>query len=327
MIQDSESGHQPVMLEELVAAVAVDRDGHYVDATYGRGGHARRLLNELSPRARLLVIDRDAEAIADAEQLARRDHRVRVLRGSFGALADHLANADWRAPSAVMFDVGVSSPQLDDPDRGFSFAADGPLDMRMDQRERLTAAAWLNTADVAEMESVIRGYGEERYALRVARRIAASRPLETTAQLADAVRAAMPSSGRATGRGKHPATRVFQAVRVHINDELNELNRGLDVAFEALPVGGRLAAVTFHSLEHRLVRQRFRRWVEGPPMPKRLPVRNLPDPLARRVPTVGRGRRPSAAEVQANPRARSAFLQAVEKAVATSANPDVVGQR
>ena len=323
MIQDSDAGHKPVMLEELVAAVAVDRDGHYVDATYGRGGHARRLLTELSPRARLLVIDRDAEAIADADQLARRDHRVRVLRGSFGALADHLANADCRAPCAVIFDVGVSSPQLDDPGRGFSFAADGPLDMRMDQREQMTAAAWLNTADVAELESVIRGYGEERYAARVARRIAASRPLETTAQLAEVVRSAMPS----VERGKHPATRVFQAVRVHINDELNELIRGLDAAFEALPVGGRLAAVTFHSLEHRLVRQRFRRWVEGPPLPRRLPVRNLPQPLARRVPTVGKGRRPSAAEVQANPRARSAFLQAVEKAVATPAYPETVGQQ
>ena len=323
MIEDSETGHQPVMLEELVAAVAIDRDGHYVDATYGRGGHARRLLNELSPRARLLVIDRDADAIAKAGQLARRDHRVRVLRGSFGALADHLRNADWRAPSAVMFDVGVSSPQLDDPGRGFSFAADGPLDMRMDQREPITAAAWLNTADVAELESVIRGYGEKRYASRVARRIAASRPLATTAQLADVVHAAMPS----TGRGKNPATRVFQAVRVHINDELNELNRGLDAAFEALRVGGRLAAITFHSLEHRLVRQRFRRWVEGPAVLKRLPVRDLPQPVARRVPTVGRGCRPSTAEVQANPRARSAFLQAVEKVVATSATPDVVGQR
>ena len=338
-------GHVPVMLEELVAAVATDRDGHYVDATYGRGGHARRLLAELSPRARLLVLDRDADAIDDALRLAAQDSRVSVARGRFGDLADHLAepsageregpaprmgepsageregpaprmgepSAGERegpvVPCGVMFDVGVSSPQLDDARRGFSFALDGPLDMRMDQRDALTASAWLNTAATAEVEAVIRDYGEERFARRIARRVVAARPLETTAELASVVRAAVPG-----GHGpRDPATRVFQAIRIHLNDELNELARGLDAAFDALRAGGRLATITFHSLEHRLVRQRFRQWVRGPDTPRRLPVRGLAPGRARPVDRIGNGLRPSRREIEANPRARSAFLQAVEK--------------
>ena len=333
-------GHVPVMLEELVAAVATDRDGQYVDATYGRGGHARRLLAELSPRARLLVVDRDADAIDDAERLAARDSRVAVSRGRFSDLADHLAAAEpsageregraprKREPSAgeregraprmqelmvpcgVMFDVGVSSPQLDDARRGFSFALDGPLDMRMDQRDALTASTWLNTASAADVEAVIREYGEERFARRIARRVVAERPLETTAELASVVRAAVPGGQAAR---KNTATRVFQAIRIHLNDELNELARGLDTAFDALRGGGRLATITFHSLEHRLVRQRFRQWVRGPDVPRRLPVRGYATGRARPVALVGNGRRPSPEEIEANPRARSAFLQAVEK--------------
>ena len=309
MTHNSNYGHVPVMLEELVAAVATDRDGHYVDATYGRGGHARRLLEELSPRGRLLVVDRDSDAIADARRLAARDSRVSVSRGRFGDLADHLGAAAPAAPCGVMFDVGVSSPQLDDPRRGFSFALDGPLDMRMDQRDAVTARTWLNTALVAEIEAVVGELGEERFARRIARRVVAERPLETTAELASVVRAAVP----ARHDGRNPATRVFQAVRIHLNDELNELARGLDAAFDALRTGGRLAAITFHSLEHRLVRQRFRQWVRGPDVPRRLPVRGLAPIRARQVARVGNGQRPSRTEIEANPRARSALLQAVEK--------------
>ena len=302
-------GHVPVMLEELVAALATDRDGQYVDATYGRGGHARRLLAELSPRGRLLVVDRDADAIAHAERLAARDSRVSVLHGRFGDLADHLAEAGPAAPCGVMFDVGVSSPQLDDARRGFSFALDGPLDMRMDQREAVTASTWLNTASMAEVEAVIRDYGEERFARRIARRVVAERPLETTGELASVLRAAVPG-GPASRKA---ATRVFQAIRIHLNDELNELARGLDAAFDALRAGGRLATITFHSLEHRLVRRRFRQWVRGPDVPRRLPVRGRAPGRARAVAQIGNGRRPSAQEIEANPRARSALLQAVEK--------------
>ena len=318
MTHSSNYGHVPVMLEELVAAVATDRDGHYVDATYGRGGHARRLLAELSPRARLLVVDRDGDAIADARRLASRDTRVSVARGRFGDLASHLATAASAQPCGVMFDVGVSSPQLDDASRGFSFASDGPLDMRMDQRDSSTAGAWLNTASLAEIEAVIGEYGEERFARRIARRVVAERPFETTAELATVVRTAVPARQGA----KNPAPRVFQAIRIHLNDELNELTRGLDAAFDALCAGGRLATITFHSLEHRLVRQRFRQWVRGPDLPRRLPVRGPGLRRARHVAQVGNGQRPSRTEIEANPRARSAFLQAVEKTQPTGASGD-----
>lgn len=315
MTHSSDSGHVPVMLAELVAAVTTDHDGLYVDATYGRGGHARRLLKELSPRGRLLVVDRDAEAIADARRLADQDDRVSVFRGRFGDLADHLAAAGSARPCGVMFDVGVSSPQLDDARRGFSFAIDGPLDMRMDQRDALTARVWLNTASMPEIEAVIREYGEERFARRIARRVVALRPLQTTAQLASLVRAAVPAATVA----KSPATRVFQAIRIHLNDELNELAGGIDAAFDALRPRGRLATITFHSIEHRLVRRRFRQWVRGPELPRRLPVRDLPPQRARPVAGVGSGQRPSPREVESNPRARSAFLQAVEKTLPTAA--------
>lgn len=300
-------GHAPVMVEEVVAAVVGDPSGCYVDATFGRGGHAERLLAALSPRARLVVLDRDADAVLVARRLARRDPRVTVCHGRFGELTRHLRAAKCPAPAGVLFDVGVSSPQLDETARGFSFSANGPLDMRMDQRERTTAAAWLNSAREAEIASVIRRYGEEHQAGRVARRIVNARPLATTAQLADAVGAAM-SSG-----GKSAVARVFQAVRIHINDELAELDRGLDAAFPALAVGGRLVVVTFHGLEHRLVRRRFREWTQGPEAPRRLPVRNRPTPVARRIGAVAKGARAGAAELAANPRARSALLQAVEK--------------
>ncbi len=305
----NDTGHMPVMTEAMVDAIAVNRDGCYVDATYGRGGHARRLLAVLSPRARLLVVDRDAEAIAHATCLASVDRRVRVRRGRFGDLREYLVDSQYGSQSGVMFDVGVSSPQLDRAERGFSFSATGPLDMRMDQRDELTAAAWLNGAPEAEIATVIRNYGEERHARRLARRITAARPLTTTTELAAVITRATP----AARAGKHAATRVFQAVRIHINDELAELDRGLDAAFGALAVAGRLAVLTFHSLEHQLVRRLFRRWVEGPAMPERLPVRGRPTPLARRVKSVGKGLRASAAEIAANPRARSAFLQVVEK--------------
>ena len=303
------AGHVPVMPEEVAKALIVDRHGHYVDATFGRGGHARRLLAGLSRHARLLVLDRDAEAIANAATLAAEDRRVRVRRGKFGALAEHLAESEVRAPVGILFDVGVSSPQLDDAERGFSFSADGPLDMRMDQRDGTTAGHWLNRAPERELAAVIQRYGEDFHARRLARAIVRARPLYRTLELAEVVARAIP----AADRNKHAATRVFQAVRIHVNDELGELARGLEAAFAGLEPGGRLAALTFHGLEHRLVRRVFRQWVEGPPLPRHLPVRDLPKPVARRVSLVGRGMRPSAAEVDANPRARSALLQVVEK--------------
>ena len=318
MVRDSEAAHAPVMLEEMVGAVAVDRDGMYVDATYGRGGHARRLLSQLSPRGRLLAIDRDADAFASARRLARADGRVRARHGRFGSLRDYLGELGERehgglgAQCGVMFDIGMSSPQIDEDERGFSFSAPGPLDMRMDQRDELTAGAWLNAAETADLAAVIGRYGEERHARRVAKSIVAARPLSTTTELAEAVNRAVPGSRFATSA----CARVFQAVRIHVNDELGELDRGLDAGFDALKTGGRMAVITFHGIEHRLVRRRFRRWVEGPDLPRRLPITGVAKPLARRLDSVGRGLRPSAAEVGRNPRARSALLQAVEKLAA-----------
>lgn len=312
MDRDGGTAHAPVMVEEMVEALAVDRDGFYVDATFGRGGHARRLLAELSPRGRLLAIDRDADAYDSARRLAGADARVQTRHGRFGSLGDYLAAGDHGgsgAQSGVMFDIGMSSPQLDEPGRGFGFSATGPLDMRMDRRDPLTAQAWLNNAPREDLATVIRRYGEERHARRVARAIVAARPLQTTADLAEVVARATPGTRSATSA----CARVFQAVRIHINDELGELDRGLDAGFDALRVGGRLAVLTFHGLEHRLVRRRFRHWVEGPKLPRRLPVRHDPKPLARRLDAIGRGLRPSPAEVGRNPRARSALLHAVEK--------------
>ena len=312
MDRDGETAHAPVMLEEMVMALAVDRDGFYVDATFGRGGHSRGLLAELSSAGRLLAIDRDVDAYESARRLAKADSRIRARHGRFSLLRDYLGDGDdgaLGAPSGVMFDVGMSSPQLDEAGRGFSFSAPGPLDMRMDRRDALTAGAWLNDAKVEDLAAVIRRYGEERHARRVARAIVAARPLKTTTDLTEVVTRAVPGSRPATTA----CARVFQAIRIHINDELGELDRGLDAGFDALKTGGRLAVLTFHGLEHRLVRRRFRHWVEGPKLPRRLPVRHDPEPAARRIDAVGKGLRPCAVEIGRNPRARSALLQAVEK--------------
>lgn len=298
--------HQPVMPAEAVAALVADRDGAFVDATFGRGGHARRLLAELSCRGRLLVLDRDADAAAAAASLAARDHRVTALRGAFGDLTVHLAATGMAPLAGALFDIGLSSAQLADANRGFSYASNGALDMRVDDRQTLTAGDWLNAASERDIASVIRRYGEDHYAGRVARQICRSRPLASTAALAAAVSRAIP------GAGKSSQARVFQAIRIHINDELEQLAAGLEAAFAALAVGGRLAVLTFHGLEHRLARRLFRSWVTGPALPPRLPVQPGPA-LARYVAPVGKGCRPSAVEVAANPRARSALLQAVEK--------------
>ena len=292
--------HVPVLLEETVAAVAVARDGVFADATYGSGGHSRRLLEHLEPAARLLVLDRDEDALADARALAARDPRVRVRHAPFSRIGE--VARDERLPplNGAVMDIGVSSRQLDSAERGFSFLRDGPLDMRMDRKQGVTAAQWLNSADEPELAEVFRRYGEEPEARRIARAVIARRPLERTADLV----------GPGSRDGVHPATRVFQAVRIHVNDELDELDAGLDAAFAALAPGGRLAVITFHSLEHRMVRRRFRGWSQGEPLPRRLPTR---DPARTSARMIVRRARPSAAEVAANPRARSAMLQVVEK--------------
>jgi 16S rRNA (cytosine1402-N4)-methyltransferase len=268
------------------------------------------LLERLAADARLLVVDRDPEAIEAAHRLAARDARVCVARGRFSELRELARGAGFATASGVLMDLGVSSPQLDDPNRGFSFRFDAPLDMRMDPETGQSAADWLNAAEVTELARTFREYGEERYAGRIARAIAErrkTRPLRRTDELVDIIRAAQP---RPDGH-KHAATRVFQAIRIWINGELDELDCGLDAAFELLEPEGRLAVLSFHSLEDRLVKRRFRRWAEGEPLPRRLPV---PDQRRGRARLIIKSRAPDAAEVERNPRARSARLRVIEKA-------------
>lgn len=299
--------HTPVLVEELVAAIATDLGGNYVDATYGRGGHSRVLLERLSAHARLVVMDRDEDALVDARGLAASDERVLVEHAPFSRIGEVTRQRELVPLAGVMMDIGVSSPQLGDPDRGFSFMRDGPLDMRMDRKQGVTAAQWLNTADEEELVEIFRRYGEERYATGIARGIVARRPIARTMELVSIIDDNVPRSDAS----KHSATRVFQAVRIHVNDELGELDSGLNAAFDCLGAGGRLGVVTFHSLEHRMVRRRFRTWVQGDtPPPRRLPVRGVAPARAK---LVVRRARPSADEVADNPRARSAMLQVVEK--------------
>jgi 16S rRNA (cytosine1402-N4)-methyltransferase len=300
--------HAPVLLDETVDALCTDRSGSYVDATFGRGGHARELLRHLAADAKLLVVDRDPAAIAAARKLAAEDARVIVRHGRMSAIADHAAAARLSNVVGVLMDLGVSSPQLDDPARGFSFRFDGPLDMRMDTEGR-SAAEWLAVASESELANVFREFGEERYARRIARAIVERRrdqPLERTQELVALVSAAQPRPDP----HKHAATRVFQAIRIFINDELGELGAALDAAFDLLRPGGRLAVISFHSLEDRMVKERFQQWYKGRPLPRRLPVTGTAPTQAR---SIVRTRRASEAEAAANPRARSAMLRVVEK--------------
>ncbi len=301
-------GHRPVLLEEVLEALDVRAAGRYVDATYGRGGHAAAVLACLGPAGRLLVLDRDPEAVAHARAHLGGDPRVRVAQGSFAALAGLVAAQGWAGRvDGILMDLGVSSPQLDDPGRGFSFLRDGPLDMRMDPAAGESAADWLNRAPEREIARVIAEYGEERHARRIARAIVRARPLRRTAELAEVVARAVP--GREPG--KHPATRTFQAIRIHVNRELEALRAGLAQAVEALAPGGRLVVISFHSLEDRIVK-RFLRG-EARPAP---PAPGLPPPRAPRLRLLGGPVRPGAAEVAANPRARSAVLRAAERLAA-----------
>jgi 16S rRNA (cytosine1402-N4)-methyltransferase len=302
-------GHAPVLLDEALEGLAVRPDGAYVDATYGRGGHSRALLNRLGSGGSLLVVDRDPEAVASAERELGADPRVRIAHSTFDRLGELLGA---RRVHGILFDLGVSSPQLDDPARGFSFLRDGPLDMRMDPTCGESARAFLARADEREIATVIAEYGEDRFARRIARSIVAARaeaPIETTQRLADVVSAAIPARTREPG--KHPATRTFQALRIHVNRELELIDRALDASLEALEVGGRLAVISFHSLEDRRVKRFVRRHAEGDPVWRGLP--NAPLAAQPRLKPLGGAIQASDAEVAANPRARSAVLRVAEK--------------
>jgi len=302
--------HDPVLLSETVEQLDAVLDSAlvFVDATFGRGGHSRALLERLGPDARLVVVDRDPTATATATELAAADSRVIVCHGTFSQLPELLAGVGVALVDGVLLDLGVSSPQLDEAERGFSFQHDGPLDMRMDPTRGPTAAEWLNGASVDDIARVLKSLGEERFARRIARAIVAARPVRTTRELAEIVEAAQPGSRE---RGKHPATRTFQAIRMRVNDELEELDRGLTAAFEQLLPGGRLAVISFHSLEDRLVKQRFRTLSSPPELPRHLPVRAASQAPRARV--VAGPIRAGARELAHNPRARSATLRVLER--------------
>ena len=312
------SEHVPVLLQEVLTHLvgssraserADEESGIFVDATFGRGGHSRKLLECLSAQGQLLGLDRDPEALAEAQRLAEHDPRFSFCQARFSELQDVLRDQQIEGVRGVLMDVGVSSPQLDRPERGFSFTALGPLDMRMNPEEGSSAAEWLNQADEAEIAQVLWMYGEERQSRRIARAIVAARPLTTTLELADLVSQAVP---RPRGpQRKHPATRTFQAVRIFVNEESQELDQGLQQGFGSLAVGGRLAVISFHSLEDRKVKHAFRQLSQPPKMPRRLPVRNLDQEVQGRL--IGGPMKPSLAELNANPRSRSATLRVIEK--------------
>ena len=302
--------HQTVLLHEAVDAVVTLPDGFYVDGTFGRGGHSRFLLQSLNSSGRVLGVDKDREAQAAAHELAESEPRFQFFHGSFAELPQQLHGMGVDAVDGILLDLGVSSPQLDDGDRGFSFMRDGPLDMRMDTSRGETAAQWLSRADLQDIAGVLKEYGEERFARRIASAIVAARavsPIETTSQLARLVSEAHPR----WEKHKHPATRSFQAIRIKVNHELEDLQAFLSVALDMLRVGGRLVVISFHSLEDRLVKRYMRDMARGDSLPRGVPVTD--SQLNRRMRLVGRSVKASAEEVAGNVRARSAVMRIAEK--------------
>jgi 16S rRNA (cytosine1402-N4)-methyltransferase len=313
--------HTPVLLTEVLAALNVRDDGRYVDATFGRGGHSAEILARLDPgagRGRLIALDRDPAAIAAGRARFCNDARLILVRAAFGDVANAVRAAmgseNWRGIfSGVLFDLGVSSPQLDDASRGFSFMQEGPLDMRMDTDAGATAAQWLAKASEVEIARTIRELGEERFAKRIARAIVTvrrDRPITTTAQLAAIVADAVPTREM----GKHPATRTFQAIRMQVNDELKQIDSALKQSLELLASGGRLCVISFHSLEDRLVKNFIQKHAQEDPVYAGLP--QVPSHARPKLKRVGRAIHPSDAEVARNPRARSAILRVAERLAA-----------
>ena len=302
--------HRSVLLDEAVEYLISDESGCYVDATFGRGGHSRLILSQLAAEGRLLGIDKDPEAIRVAEELAASDQRFDWFHGSFAELTGALDAQQWPTVNGVMMDLGVSSPQLDDAERGFSFMRDGPLDMRMNPQQAPSAAQWLASADEKDIADVIFRYGEERFSRRIARLVVerrAEEPLETTRQLAELVAEAVPKKEK----HKHPATRTFQAIRIFINRELEDLEIGLKVAAERLAPGGRLVVISFHSLEDRLVKRFMRDLAQGPKIPKGVPV--TAEQMQSSYRLIGKANKASDHEIDENVRARSAVMRVLER--------------
>ncbi|MGB5224643.1 MAG: 16S rRNA (cytosine(1402)-N(4))-methyltransferase RsmH [Arenicellales bacterium] len=306
----AEQPHRPVLLEEVVEAMNIREDGYYLDATAGRGGHVAAILGQLGTSGRILAIDRDPQAVAAVTERFSGDPRVTVKQANFSSLASVVEQGECF--NGILFDFGVSSPQLDDATRGFSFMQDGPLDMRMNPTDHPSAAEWLATAEQHEIRDVLRRFGEERHAHRIAWAIVDARaemPIETTAQLVAVIKQVVP----AREQGKHPATKSFQAIRIRINKELEEISDVLPVALNALCDGGRLLAISFHSLEDRIVKRFMRDEARGDDLPKEIPIRDADRTPSLRL--VGKPVRASANEVDQNPRARSAILRVAERVI------------
>ena len=304
----SEVSHVPVLLEEALAALNVREDKTYIDGTFGRGGHSKAILARLGVRGRLLAFDQDPAAHSHR---AHEDPRLELIHARFSTMKQALGRRGIREVAGILLDVGVSSPQLEEASRGFSFAREGPLDMRMDTTQGGTAAQFLATAPEEQIREVIGTYGEERFAKSIAKAIVDARsrePIRTTRELAEIVGRAV----RTREPGQHPATRTFQALRIHVNQELEELEVTLPHAASLLERGGRLAVISFHSLEDRIVKRFIAARSTGDTLPKGVPVRASQIPAAELKP-VGRAIKPSAAEVARNPRARSAILRVAEK--------------
>ncbi|MGF6772921.1 16S rRNA (cytosine1402-N4)-methyltransferase [Paraburkholderia sp. GAS199] len=308
----NELQHRTVLLDEAVEALITRADGVYVDGTFGRGGHSRLVLEKLAESGRLIAFDKDPLAIATAQQIA--DPRFGIVHESFASLRDSIAERGVGRVSGVLLDLGVSSPQIDDPERGFSFRADGPLDMRMDPTRGESASDWLARATVQELTEVIRDYGEERFAFQIAKALVARRaesdrlgPLVSTGELAQIVANVV----KTREKGKDPATRTFQAIRIHVNQELAELQVVLEAALSLLEQGGRLVVISFHSLEDRIVKRFMQANASTPAVDRRLPIRavDLPSPPLKIIGRVFA----SEAEVAANPRARSAVMRVAER--------------
>ena len=303
--------HITVLLNEAVDALAVKPDGVYVDATFGRGGHSRLILSKLGENGRLVVFDKDPQAIVVAQALAKQDKRVRVVHDGFATFAAALTALDVDKIDGALFDLGISSPQIDEAARGFSFRFDAPLDMRMDTTRGMSVAEWLAMASEQEIHEVIKNYGEERFSSQIARAIVAQRevePIATTRQLAQLVA----QNVYTRERGQDPATRTFQAIRIFINRELEEVTEVLPQVVSRLNEGGRLAVIAFHSLEDRIVKQFMKQHATHAPLPKWAAIRevDLPQPPLR---LIGKAQKASATEVAANPRARSAVLRVAER--------------
>ncbi len=308
------ASHAPVLHDEVIAALAIKPKGYYVDGTYGRGGHARSILAALDQDGRLIVMDRDPEAIADARASFGADARVTIIHDDYANLHARIAGLDLLEQiDGILLDLGVSSPQLDDATRGFSFQHNGPLDMRMNPEQGESAAAWLQRADEAEIARVLWEYGEERLSRRIARKLVDARktqPIEDTATLAGLIASVVPRPKN----NRHPATRSFQAIRIHINQELAQVQQFLETVLDILRIGGRLLVISFHSLEDRLVKRFIKAQSTGPKMPRGLPLRDDQIKSQIRISKASKAIQAGVAELSTNPRARSAVLRVAERA-------------